>query len=44
MDLGLSPTARPLVDAVRAMVRDEIMPLDEAYEAELQASLTTMRR
>ena len=38
MDLGLSPTARPLVDAVRAMVRDEIMPLDEAYEAELQAS------
>ena len=38
MDLGLSEQARPLVEAVRAMVRDEIMPFDDAYEAELQAS------
>ena len=38
MDLGLSERVRPLLEQVRAMVRDEIMPLDEEYEAELQSS------
>ncbi len=38
MDLGMSERVRPLVEQVRAMTRDEIMPLDEEYEAELQAS------
>ena len=38
MDLGMSERVRPLVEQVRAMTRDEIMPLDEEYEAELQGS------
>jgi len=35
MDLGMTEKVRPLVAAVRAMVRDEIMPLEEEYEAEI---------
>lgn len=35
MDLGITDKVRPLIDAVRAMVRDEIMPLEEEYEAEV---------
>ena len=35
MDLGVTDKVRPLVSAVRAMVRDEIMPLEEEYEAEI---------
>ena len=35
MDLGVTDKVRPLIAAVRAMVRDEIMPLEEEYEAEI---------
>jgi acyl-CoA dehydrogenase len=35
VDLGVTDKVRPLIAAVRAMVRDEIMPLEEAYEAEV---------
>ena len=35
MDLGVTDKVRPLIAAVRAMVRDEIMPLEEEYEAEV---------
>src|SRR6185436_10538784 len=35
MDLGMTPKVKPLVEKVRAMVREEIMPLEEAYEAEV---------
>ena len=35
MDLGATDKVRPLIAAVRAMVRDEIMPLEEEYEAEV---------
>jgi acyl-CoA dehydrogenase len=35
MDLGISERVKPLVEQVRAMVRDEIMPLDEEYHAEV---------
>jgi acyl-CoA dehydrogenase len=35
MDLGVTDKVRPLVSAVRAMVRDEIMPVEEEYEAEI---------
>ena len=35
MDLGISDKVRPLIGAVRAMVRDEIMPLEEEYEQEV---------
>lgn len=35
MDLGMTDRVRPLVAAVRAMVRDEIAPLDEEYHAEI---------
>jgi acyl-CoA dehydrogenase len=35
MDLGMTDRVRPLVAAVRAMVRDEIMPLEAEYEAEI---------
>ena len=35
MDLGITDRVRPLIAAVRAMVRDEIMPLEEEYEAEV---------
>ena len=29
MDLGMTPKVKPLVEKVRAMVRDEIMPLEQ---------------
>ncbi len=35
MDLGVTDKVRPLIAAVRAMVRDEIMPLEAEYEAEI---------
>ena len=35
MDLGATDKVRPLVSAVRAMVRDEIMPIEGEYEAEI---------
>jgi acyl-CoA dehydrogenase len=35
MDLGMTPKVKPLVEKVRAMVREEIMPLEEEYEAEI---------
>ncbi len=35
MDLGVTDKVRPLIAAVRAMVRDEIMPMEEEYEAEI---------
>ena len=35
MDLGVTEKVRPLIAAVRAMVRDEIMPMEHEYEAEI---------
>lgn len=35
MDLGISDKVRPLIDRVRAMVQDEIAPLDAEYQAEI---------
>jgi acyl-CoA dehydrogenase len=35
VNLGMTEKVRPLVAAVRAMVRDDIMPLEEEYEAEV---------
>ncbi|WP_224815371.1 acyl-CoA dehydrogenase family protein [Hasllibacter sp. MH4015] len=35
MDLGVSDRVKPLVEAVRRMVRDEIAPLDAEYHAEV---------
>jgi acyl-CoA dehydrogenase len=35
MNLGMSDRVKPLVAAVRAMVLDEIAPLDEEYHAEV---------
>ena len=35
MDLGVTEKVRPLIAAVRAMVRDEITPLEEEYESEV---------
>lgn len=35
MDLGITTRLAPLIEAVRNMVRDEIMPLDHEYEAEI---------
>lgn len=35
MDLGISEKVRPLIEQVRAMVRDEIMPMEEAYHHEI---------
>ena len=35
MNLGMSEKVRPLVAAVRAMVRDDIMPIEAEYEAEV---------
>jgi len=35
MHLGITDKVRPLIAAVRAMVRDEIMPLEEEYEAQV---------
>ena len=35
MDLGMTPKVKPLVEKVRQMVREEIMPLEHEYEAEV---------
>ncbi|MFK7867635.1 MAG: acyl-CoA dehydrogenase family protein [Roseobacter sp.] len=35
MNFGVRPEARALLDRVAAMVRDEIMPLEDAYHAEI---------
>ena len=35
MDLGISERVKPLIDQVRAMVRDEIMEADTEYHAEV---------
>ena len=35
MDLGMSDRVKPLVAQVRAMVLDEIAPLDEEFHAEV---------
>ena len=35
MDLGVTDKVRPLIAAVRAMVRDEIIPKEHDYEAEI---------
>ncbi len=35
MDLGITDRVRPLIEAVRAMVRDEIAPLDAEFHAEV---------
>ena len=35
MDLGMSDRVKPLVEAVRQMVSEEIMPLDEEYHHEV---------
>ncbi|GAB5471356.1 MAG: acyl-CoA dehydrogenase family protein [Rhodospirillales bacterium] len=35
MDLGVTEKVKPLIDAVRRMVREEVIPLEEAYEAEV---------
>ena len=35
VDLGVTDKVRPLIAAVRAMVRDEIMPREAEYEAEI---------
>jgi acyl-CoA dehydrogenase len=35
MDLGVTDRVRPLVAAVRAMARGEVMPLEEEYEADV---------
>src|SRR3954447_176686 len=35
MDLGVTDKVRPLIAAVRAMVRDEIMSIEPEYEAEI---------
>lgn len=35
MDLGVSDRVKPLVEAVRRMVRDDIAPLDHEYHAEV---------
>jgi acyl-CoA dehydrogenase len=38
VNLGMTEKAQPLVAAVRAMVRDEIMPIEEEYENEVGRS------
>ena len=38
MDLGITDRVRPLIDAVRAMTRDEVIPLEDEYEAEIGRS------
>ena len=35
MDLGITDRVRPLIEAVRTMVTDEIEPLDAEYQAEI---------
>ena len=36
MDLGITQKVAPLLEEVRAMMRDEILPLDEEYLAEVE--------
>jgi acyl-CoA dehydrogenase len=38
MDLGMTAKVKPLVEKVRSMVREEIIPLEEEYEAEIGKS------
>jgi len=38
MDLGVTEKVRPLIAAVRAIVRDDVMPIEEEYEAEVGKS------
>ena len=38
MDLGMSAKVKPLVEKVRAMIREEIVPLEHEYEAEIGKS------
>ncbi|OCW58235.1 acyl-CoA dehydrogenase family protein [Hoeflea olei] len=38
MDLGITARLAPMLEGVRAMVRDEIMPLDEEFLAEVGAA------
>ena len=35
MDLGITDKVKPLREKVRKMIREEIMPLDEEYHAEV---------
>ncbi len=35
MNLGVTDKVRPLIAAVRAMVRDDVMPVEEEYESEI---------
>ena len=35
MNLGMTERVKPLLDQVRAVVRDEVMPLEAAYHAEV---------
>src|SRR5438552_11393187 len=35
MDVGMTPKVKPLVEKVRAMIREEIMTLEKEYEAEI---------
>ena len=35
MDLGVSEHVRPILDQVRSMIRDEIMPLETEYHDEI---------
>jgi len=35
MELGVSDKVKPLIEEVRRMVREEVIPLEEAYEAEV---------
>src|SRR4051794_13151984 len=35
MDLGVTEKVRPLISAVREMVRDEVIPVEHEYEAEV---------
>jgi acyl-CoA dehydrogenase len=35
MDLGVTERVRPLIEQVRAVVRDEVMPLEDEYHAEV---------
>ena len=38
MDLGVTEKVRPLIAAVRAIVRDDVIPIEEEYEAEIGKS------
>jgi len=43
MNLGLNPTHAPLLQRVRDMIRDEVMPLEEEYHGEIGGyGLTTV--